>query len=314
MEFITSENVELLWEIIMEEDIVKVIPKNRIYEFRQFYIGQVKQYYEMVCSGSSNLPLVKMNQDFIRGFIQKVQSVPQQKRTEPKNKELYTAEEIQTDRRSQFESELTRKQNEFKNAMTVPVPEIPKFGDQLDKPMGSAMDELIAKTLAERNYDVQMIQKQNSTNGTASTEQFLKGQETSVKVSKPGYSNPNINVSPQQNQTQNQIKYIKIGDEIDDNTLKSTSVIDLSSSSKLERLDKKNVSWGNNEYQEYAQQNSTEIQNTLFSKLKYVAPIQNETTMNNDVEGLKSEINILKNQLSILNDKFDKLMSKLPDV
>jgi hypothetical protein len=33
MDFITSENVELLWEIIMEEDIVKVIPKNRINEF-----------------------------------------------------------------------------------------------------------------------------------------------------------------------------------------------------------------------------------------------------------------------------------------
>ncbi len=41
MEFITSDNVELLWEIIMEEDIVRVIPKNRINEFRQFYIGQV---------------------------------------------------------------------------------------------------------------------------------------------------------------------------------------------------------------------------------------------------------------------------------
>lgn len=301
MEFITSENVELLWEIIMEEDIVKVIPKNRINEFRQFYIGQVKQYSEYVVGRNTNTPLVKINQDFISGFMKRLQPIPpqqtQQQQTAPKNKELYTAEEIQTDKRSQFESELTRKQNEFKNAMTVPVPEIPNFGDQLDKPIGSAMDQLIAKTLAERNYDVQMIQKQHA-NGVANVEQFLKSQETSVKVDKPRY-NPTTTGS----QIQNQIKYIKIGNEIDDNTLKSTGVIDLSSP-KLESPDKKNVSWGNNEYQEYTHQNSTEIQNTLFSKLKYVAP-------NNEVEGLKSEINDLKNQLSILNDKFDKLVNSL---
>jgi hypothetical protein len=100
-----------------------------------------------------------------------------------------------------------------------------------------------------------------------------------------------------------QIKYIKIGDDVDDSVLKTKNVIDLSSQ-KLERLDKKNVSWGNNEYQEYVQQNTIESQNTLFSKLKYVAP------NNNEVDGLKSEINDLKTQISILNDKFDKLMGK----
>jgi hypothetical protein len=304
MEFIASENVELLWEIIMEEDIVKVIPKNRTYEFRQFYIGQIKQYSEYVVGRNTNIPLVKINQDFITGFIKKIQPAPQQQQqqqqSQPKTKELYTAEEIQTDKRSQFESELTRKQNEFKNAMTVPVPEIPKFGDQLDKPIGSAMDELIAKTLAERNYDVQMIQKQNANpNGIANVEQFLKGQETSVKAAKPGY-NPTPSVTQQQ---QNQIKYIKIGDDVDDNALKTTNVIDLSSP-KLERQDKKNVSWGNNEYQEYTQQNTVENQNTLFSKLKYITP------NNNEVEGLKSEINDLKTQIRIINDKFDKLISK----
>lgn len=306
MEFITSENVELLWEIIMEEDIVKVIPRNRINEFRQFYIGQVKQYYEL--AGASNLPLVKMNQDFISGFMKKLQPVPPQQPQQmtPKNKEFYTAEEIQTDRRSQFDNELNRKQDEFKNAMTIPVPEIPNFGDQLDKPLGSAMDILIAKTLAERNYDVQMIQNQNATS-VGNVEKFLKSQETSVKVDKAGY-NPTVNVSPQ-TQPQNKIKYIKIGDEIEDNTLKSTNVIDLSTP-KFERLDKKNVSWGNNEYQEFGQQNLGQGQNTVFSKLKYVVPTQNEIIPTNEIEDLKSEMNILKAQLTSLNNKFDQLMSK----
>jgi hypothetical protein len=288
MEFITSDNVELLWEIIMEEDIVKVIPKNRISEFRQFYIGQVKQYYELV--SASNLPLVKMNQDFISGFMKKLQPIPPQQTSQqipPKNKELYTAEEIQTDKRSQFDSELTRKQNEFKNAMTVPVPELPNFGDQLDKPIGSAMDQLIAKTLAERNYDVQMIQKQNA-NGVANVEQFLKSQETSVKATKSGYIS-NVNVSPQ---PPTQIKYIKIGDDIDDTTLKTTSVIDLSSP-KLEKADKKNVSLGNNQYQEYTQQNAVETQNHLFSNLKYIAP------NNNEVEELKRQLYELEKQIQI---------------
>ena len=306
MEFITSDNVELLWEIIMEEDIVKVIPKNRINEFRQFYIGQVKQYSEYVIGRNSNTPLVKINQDFISGFMKKLQPIPPQQpsqQIQPKNKELYTAEEIQTDKRSQFESELTRKQNEFKNAMTVPVPEIPNFGDQLDKPIGSAMDELIAKTLAERNYDVQMIQKQNATGG-GNVEQFLKSQETSVKVDKPGYNNQ-INTTPQQNQ----IKYIKIGDDIDENTLRTTNVIDLSSP-KLERLDKKNVSWGNNEYQEYTQQNSTEIQNTLFSKFKPLTHEITEISQDAAIINMTKEIYDLKNKMNELTNKVNSLIDK----
>ena len=47
------------------------------------------------------------------------------------NKQLYTSQEIQAERKSQFESDFTQKQNEFTRAMSVPVPEIPKFGEDL---------------------------------------------------------------------------------------------------------------------------------------------------------------------------------------
>jgi hypothetical protein len=45
--------------------------------------------------------------------------------------ELITYEDIQNDKRSQFDKDLNRRQEEFTNAMALPVPPVPKFNDKL---------------------------------------------------------------------------------------------------------------------------------------------------------------------------------------
>jgi hypothetical protein len=282
--FITNENIDLLWEIILEEEFIrKVVSREKIVEFRNYFIVQIKEFHN--ATAKLNIPLVQLNKQFITNFMMVLQPQPQ---AVPQNKQLYTSQEIQDERKSQFENDLTRKQNEFTRAMTVPVPEIPKFGEDLDKPIGSAMDELIAKTLAERNYEIQQIQRQM-----------------------PGPPPPQQSL--QSPQSQQQIKYIKIGEEVKGHVMTPIDVNDVFGKPPEKNTGVvKNVSWGENEYQEY---NSLQQQpqddsgfNHLFSKLK---KMETKTQEQQDIQDLKMSVSEIQKQMITIHEKIEILLDRI---
>lgn len=282
--FITNENIDLLWEIILEEEFIrKVVSREKVVEFRNYFINQIKEFYNV--TSKLNIPLVQLNKQFITNFIMVLQpAAPQTPKNIP-NKQLYTSQEIQDERKSQFENDLTRKQNEFTRAMSVPVPEIPKFGEDLDKPIGSAMDELIAKTLAERNYEIQQIQRQ---------------------MPPPQQS---------QEQTQQQIKYIKIGEEVKGPVMTPIDVNDVFGRTPEKTMGVvKNVSWGKNEYQEYsATQQQPQHQdepgfNHLFSKLK---KMETKTQEQQDIQDLKLYVSEIQKQMTSIHEKMEILLNRI---
>lgn len=286
--FITNENIDLLWEIILEEEFIrKVVSREKIVEFRNYFILQIKEFQNV--TEKMNLPLVQLNKQFITNFMMVMRMPPSAPKTQNKEKELYTSQEIQAERKSQFENDLTRKQNEFTRAMSVPVPEIPKFGEDLDKPIGSAMDELIAKTLAERNYEIQQIQRQM-----------------------PGPPPPPPQQSP--NSSQQQIKYIKIGEEVKGPVMTPIDVNDVFVSRMPEKTmgSVKNVSWGENEYQEYnssQQQPQDELEfNHLFSKLK---KMETKTPEQQDIQDLKMSVSEIQKQMTSIHEKIEILLNRI---
>jgi hypothetical protein len=289
--FITNENIDLLWEIILEEEFIrKVVSREKIVEFRNYFIVQIKEFHN--ATAKLNIPLVQLNKQFIANFMMVLQPqspVVSQNTQNTPNKQLYTSQEIQDERKTQFENDLTRKQNEFTRAMSVPVPEIPKFGEDLDKPIGSAMDELIAKTLAERNYDIQQIQRQM-----------------------PGPPPPSQQI-PQQ--IPQQIKYIKIGEEVKEQVMTPIDVNDVFGRTPEKTMGVvKNVSWGENEYQEYsATQQQPQHQdepgfNPLFSKLKKV---ETYTKEQQDILDLKLYVSKIQKQMTSIHEKMEILLNRI---
>jgi hypothetical protein len=286
--FITNENIDLLWEIILEEEFIrKLVSREKIVEFRNYFIVQIKEFYN--ATSKLNIPLVQLNKQFITNFmmVMRTQQVtpPEVSPQNVQNKQLYTSQEIQAERKSQFENDLTRKQNEFTRAMTVPVPEIPKFGEDLDKPIGSAMDELIAKTLAERNYEIQQIQRQ-------------------IPAPPPPQQTP---------QSQQQIKYIKIGEELKGHVMTPIDVNDVFGKTPEKNTGiVKNVSWGENDYQEYnpSQQQPQEETgfNHLFSKLKKV---ETKTPEQQDIQDLKLSVGEIQKQMASIHEKIDFILGSL---
>ncbi len=233
VEFVTNENVDLLWEIILENKQV-----NNKEEFRKYFIENLKVFFQQqqqLASGSS-FDLFEMNKRFITRIISGER---------PAEAKPVTAEEIQKSRMNEFEQEFYRKQNEFKEFMSVSVPETPQFNEKIsDEPIGDTMKDLIARTLAQRNFDLDQMQTNID---KKEVEKWLKGENTSVKP----IVEPRKSVLPENNN----IKYITIGDELKNI---STQIVELEENQEK----RKKISWDDE---------VSEIQNTnLFSKLKRV--------------------------------------------
>jgi hypothetical protein len=220
--------------------------------------------------------------------------------------ELITYEEIQNDRRSQFDKDLNKRQEEFTSAMSLPVPPVPKFTDSLDDGPISEMEKAIQEITAQRNYDVEQINRNNNNNliENSSVDNWLKPQETSVKTDKF--------VQPiQNNNNGNRLKYIKIENSDIDNTIYQNQVIDLGN--KEQESPKKNVTWGKNEFYNKNEANEIKLEmeeiekdndndNDIFKLFKKI-PNKQETT--------EEKISLLQQDIKNLNSKLDNILDLL---
>ena len=91
-----------------------------------------------------------------------------------------TAEELHAERVGEFEKQLSQKQNEFNSLMIQEIPQEVNFSDVKDSPIGSEMEQLIANTLKQRNFDIEQIHNANTNNDST----WLTSTETSLKSEK----------------------------------------------------------------------------------------------------------------------------------
>jgi isopentenyl diphosphate isomerase/L-lactate dehydrogenase-like FMN-dependent dehydrogenase len=179
--FLSDQNIRILWEVILDDDIVVNKNREEITQINGIFLRVAQQFYDNERSVFTSL--FEMNKKFI-SLIVNILS-----KNFPKPKQLsileviepITAEEIQTKRATEFEQTFAKKQEEFTNAMTLPVPPTPNFSDNAkDEPIGE-LELIIKRTIAERNLEMQKIQTQYN---KADVEKWIGSQETSVRVEK----------------------------------------------------------------------------------------------------------------------------------
>lgn len=232
--FLSQSNVDMLWEVLMDEDVLKNKPPETVNQINQVFHKNIRPFYDSERKTTNNL--MELNKKFMGLIIQfvnkkymqsqhqhqpqiQVQAQTSQQQVKP-TPTFFTHEDIQANRMSQFENEYNAKQQEFKNAMSLPVPEAPKFSDKIDEPLGE-MDVVLKRTMAQRNYDIEQMTKNNPNALTPSQiEQFLKPKETSIKNEKMP---PNVNIQTtnhnNHNHTERKIKHIKIQENVDNHVL-----------------------------------------------------------------------------------------------
>jgi hypothetical protein len=285
-DFLKNANIEMLWDVIIDEEIFKNKQPAIQNEIRNTFLNNIQGFYKIEHSNTSSL--IDLNKKYILIILnyikksfspQKTQQIPQQQiprkikiLDEPikDKKELITYEDIQNDRTPQFERDLNKYKDEFNDAMSLPVPPVPNFSDdEKDLPI-SEMEKMIKEITDKRNYDVELINRNISGNNA---DNWLKPQETSIKSEK--FQQP----------PQNQVA---------DNKTQPDAI-------------KKNVSWGENDSVELAHKYSDfNMETDLFKKLKKISGpdvIESAKISINTQE----EISILKEDVKKINNKLELL-------
>jgi len=228
-QFLNKENIQVLWDVLIEDPTVKNFCSSheKIIELTKIFESNVKGFYDMERKNCDNL--IEMNKKYMLLIINylnsqillvnsknmaRVQQPIQLSHYQSQNtqqqqefrkitihdeqiKQPITYEEIQNERKTQFEKDLYNRQREFTNAMTNPVPPVPDFSDKIDEPI-SEIELEIKRIQEQRNYDMDLINKNYQKNITEqnkniinndivsndNTNSWLKGENTSIKNEK----------------------------------------------------------------------------------------------------------------------------------
>ena len=319
--FLNNENVKVLWDVVIDEDIIKRQSREFQENILKLFRNNLKGFYDVESQKTTNL--VDMNKKYIllilnyanKQIAQIAQNVKPEYRKikildelpQKKVNELITYEEIHNDKRSQFDKDLNRRQEEFSNAMSLPVPPVPKFTDNLEDGPITEIEKAIKELTSQRNYDVEQINKSNNNSLNSNTDNWLKPQETSVKNDKlspqPPIQNGNINGN------NSRLKYIKTDNENVEN-----QVISLDREKQMSP--KKNVTWDLKPYNY-----STEIKDELLNEVSNEVRLTMEEISENDNEEDSNIFKLLKkvplvkdtndNKISILQTEVKTLNNKL---
>lgn len=302
--FLTEENLQLLWEVIASEDIVKQGSAQMLEKIGIMFNENVSAFYEKEKTHHSNL--IQINKHFINLIILHIKRILPTLSNNINNinnterKELITHSDIEAKRMSDFEQNYNLKQTEFMNAMALPVPPTPNFSDKKDTPI-SELELEMKRAIAKRNYDIERINNQ-----------LLK---TSISQNQPIQNNYNEPFQAKKNQLPppSNIKYIKI-DNADIDFDHKNEMIDLNVQ------DKKHVHWSTEKAElESFTNNIPNTNNTLintndniFSKLKLIdtKPTIEIQTLQEEVNKLRTfveeQMNDIKNQLLEITKQTEK--------
>ena len=171
--FLDQENINTLWDVISDESIFKFLSRDVQSKISQVFINNIKGFFEIERIKTTNL--IDINKKYILLILNHIKkNFPQQIPNKIKilddtftlSKELITYEEIHTDKQSQFEKDLVKRQDDFTSAMTLNVPQVPEFADKYTDIPINEMDKMIKEMTLKRNYEVEQINSNYNSDAT----------------------------------------------------------------------------------------------------------------------------------------------------
>ena len=300
--FIKKENIQMLWDVISDEDIFKFISPDIQSTVYNLFLNNIHGFFENEKTKINTL--VDLNKKYILLILNHIKKTYPYKpskikiHNEQPIKELITFEEIQNDRKSQFDRDFSRRQEEFEVSMSTKAPPLPDFNDKnTDKPI-KEMDKILKEIQAHRNYEVEQIN--HSYNTSNYVDNWLKPQETSLKSEK-SQNNVDKLEKHEENYQGNRFKYLN---ELDEN-----------------KITKKNVSFNNNDevktFISEQEQEEYEEELNIFKKLKKFNKNEDNISLQmNDSIDYASNLNEdritkLEKNVQNLNFKIDKIIDLL---
>ena len=156
------QNKELLWTTLQESGAFAGLPSDQFQPMHAAFDNSVQQ------ASMSSMSLSDANKHVIRDFMQLLRSANQNANQSYNKKKkievVYRAEDLQTERASEFDRQLREKQAEMDAFLTLKKPTDVSFTDLAsaeDKPIGGEMSQLIARELAARERELVQLKPED---------------------------------------------------------------------------------------------------------------------------------------------------------
>jgi len=305
--FIQKDNINMLWELITDEEIYKFLSRDMQIKLYNLFITNIQGFFDIEKITSNSL--VDMNKKYILLILNYIKKYYQPNKIiiyqEP-IKEAITFEDIQNEKKTQFDNDLSKRMAEFKDYMDVKPPPIPEFSDNyIDKPI-KEIDKILKEMQVQRNYEIEKINRNLNNNNSSN---WLKPKETSIKNDKLKVTNEIKKVSF------NDIKEIKLfkNDDYEDNDIFSKlKTIIPSPEEKLEPWSGKHtVPDGTQEYTfEYPEDiiYKNTLQDIKDKTIYYSEELPKHLT---DLNSINNQLTNLQKNIENINNKIDKIIEHL---
>ena len=308
-EFISIENIDMIWEIVFDDIKNSFSTQKQASHAKNFLITQSQVFFDREKNRGQDL--IEMNKLFISQIMYSFHGLHEQQQQqqqgyrqydEQPNSNLFTIEELHTQRLSSFEKTLAEKRNEFDKAMTLNIPPQPNFNDTKDEPIGNKMHDLIAQTVAQRNFDLEEIHKNTNTiiNSTSDVNSWL---------------NLNIENNKEKRVEEKRVEEKRVEEKKEYNYLHQQKPKLIQIGEPIKELGEKHISWGTNKEFEFIKEERREewgeegeegeekgVSDNIFSKLKRVVP--DETI--HGINELNKKMDILIETLNLVLEKLVK--------
>ncbi len=142
----------MVWKLLCDDGIFNNIPANKAAQVKDAFDQKFETLARQITSVDN---LVNLDKRIITEMINDVNKYKQTSEMTL----TYSAAEIAQSRQKVFQDELQNKKKEFDALNSTPVPEKIDFSDNLDTPMGSEMDKILAEQIAMREKQLNMVLK-----------------------------------------------------------------------------------------------------------------------------------------------------------
>jgi hypothetical protein len=259
-DFTSDDNIQLLWEVMLDENIFQSVDNSNVAQIQRQFLGKLSSFHQN--ESKKYMSLISMNKAFVETMYNQ-NTTTNTSQNPSQYSEPIKAEDLKSQRMNDFDNALKKQQDDLASSMTLKPPPRPAFEDSYDDKPINSMEDLIKRTMQERNYDIQQIQQGHTPK--QQVEQFLKSHETSVrnKTDNPNeklydgsrYDKPPSNFT-YKHVSGEQVKYIKIGDNDIHRNLIDNEIVELNDHTEIDGKDnarknvtklKRNISWAADE-------------------------------------------------------------------
>ena len=157
--FTSNQNKGMIWNLLCNDGIFKTIPDHKANSVKEDFDQKIEKIARQITSTDN---LVNLCKRLISEMMNDVDKYKQTEIIRSKQKDetmtlSYSAAEIAQTRQKQFENELQNKKKEFDKLNTIQTPDKIDFSDNLDTPIGSEMDKILAEQIALREKQLNMV-------------------------------------------------------------------------------------------------------------------------------------------------------------